>query len=176
LVVRPDSGDPKTTLLKILDTFETLLGKDVININSKGYKVLPPYLRIIWGDGINRRSFKEILGAVLNAGWSASNLAFGSGGGLLMDFNRDTQRFAFKCSYAIVGGKAVNVSKDPITDPGKRSKEGRLDLIKVNDQYVTVALDENVDQHPNSVLVTYFEQGNITYHTTLAECRQRMAI
>ena len=42
--------------------------------------------------------------------------------------DRDTQKCAFKCCYAEVQGKGVNVYKDPITDKGKVSKKGRLTL------------------------------------------------
>lgn len=176
LVVRPDSGDQVPTLLKILNIFEENLPVGEITTNTKGYKVLPSYFRLIWGDGINRRSMKVILQALINVGWSVSNIAFGSGGGLLMDVDRDTQKFAFKCSYAIINGEAVQVSKDPITDPGKRSKEGRLDLIKLPDgSYKTVMLTDDVVEHFDSVFVTYFDRGNITYHQTGAEVRARMA-
>lgn len=176
LVVRPDSGDPCETLARVLGIFERSLPAGEVTLNSKGYKVLPSYFRLIWGDGINRRSMHDILRFVTGLGWSASNVAFGSGGGLLMDFNRDTQKFAFKCSYAVLDGKAVSVSKDPVTDAGKRSKEGRLDLIKEGDTYRTVALDEGVDAHPLTALVTVFDNGDITYHNTLAAVRARMAI
>ena len=176
LVVRPDSGDPVDVLTEIFDTFETCLPYGEITVNKKGYKVLPAYFRLIWGDGINRRSMKTILKAVTDLGWSASNLAFGSGGGLLMDFNRDTQKFAFKLSAAIVGGQMRKVSKNPLTDPGKRSKEGRLDLIRTSEGYRTIVLADDVDTHPDSVLVTYYDMGDITYHTTLKEIRERTSI
>lgn len=176
LVIRPDSGEPTVVLKEVFTIFEELLPEGEITVNSKGYKMLPPYFRIIWGDGINRRSMREILKTVTNWGWSASNITFGSGGGLLMDFNRDTQKHVFKCCAAIVGGEMRSVSKDPITDPGKRSKEGRLDLIRTEDGFKTVALPDGMEEHPDSVLVTYFDQGDITYHTTLAECRERMAL
>lgn len=176
LVVRPDSGDPVETLLKIFNIFYTELGQNEISVNTKGYMVLPSYFRIIWGDGINRRSMKTILKAVTDAGWSASNIAFGSGGGLLMDFNRDTQKYAFKCCAAIVGGKLRSVSKNPVTDPGKRSKEGRLDLVWGAAGYLTVTLPDGVDEHRSSVMVTYYKNGEITYNTTLAEVRARMAV
>ena len=175
LVVRPDSGDPIEVLLKVFSIFEECLPEGEITINTKGFKVLPACLRLIWGDGINRRSMKTILKAITDAKWSASNLAFGSGGGLLMDFNRDTQKWAFKLSYAIVDGVPRKVSKDPITDPGKRSKEGHLDLIVTDKGVETIVLPDNVDHHPNSVMVTYYE-GDITFHTTFAACRSRMSI
>lgn len=176
LVVRPDSGEPIPTLLEILTIFEQNLPEGEITVNTKGYKVLPQYFRLIWGDGINRRSMKTILQAIVDAGWSVSNLAFGSGGGLLMDFNRDTQKYAFKCSFAILSGRAVRVSKDPITDHGKKSKEGRLDLIKVDGNFLTIVLDDGVCQHPDTEFVMYYDMGDITYHTTVDEIRARMAL
>jgi len=176
LVERPDSGDPIEVLLRILGIMEDRLPKGEITVNSKGFKVLPACLRLIWGDGINRRSMKTILKAITDAGWSASNLAFGSGGGLLMDFNRDTQKWAFKLCYAIVDGTPRKVSKDPITDPGKRSKEGHLDLIVTPNGVETVTIPDNVAAHHNSVMVTYYDGGDITFHTDMTACRTRMAI
>ena len=44
LVVRPDSGDPPTVVVKVLDILGSKFG---FKTNSKGYKVLPDYLRII---------------------------------------------------------------------------------------------------------------------------------
>jgi len=41
-------------------------------------------------------------------GWSADNIAFGSGGALLQRVHRDTQKCAFKCCYAIINGKGVS--------------------------------------------------------------------
>ena len=67
---------------------------------------------------------ENILNHLKDNGWSADNIAFGSGGGLLQKLNRDTQKCAFKCSLAIVDGEEVFVHKDPVTDPGKKSKQG----------------------------------------------------
>lgn len=177
LVVRPDSGKPSEVLPKILELFEQNLPAGSIALNSKGYKVLPPYLRLIWGDGINRRSMKDILQLVVDLGWSVSNIALGSGGGLLQDVNRDTQKFAFKCSFAEAKGVSIDVLKDPITDPGKKSKAGRLDTIKLpNGEIKTVTIGVNEECHPLSIMNTVFEMGDITYHTTFTECRDRMAL
>ena len=52
----------------------------------------------------------------------ASNIAFGMGGALLQQVNRDTQRFAYKASEVTVDGKRIPICKDPVTDPGKASK------------------------------------------------------
>lgn len=87
---------------------------------STGHKLLPSCIRVIQGDGIDIRSLDTILTAMQEGGWAADNLAFGSGGALLQKLHRDTQKCAFKCSYALVNGQGMDVVKDPITDPGKR--------------------------------------------------------
>ena len=59
------------------------------------------------GDGISYESLGSILENMKTHKWSADNLAFGSGGALLQRINRDTQKCAFKCSYAVINGKGV---------------------------------------------------------------------
>ena len=44
LVIRPDSGDPPTVVVKVLEILGSKFGT---TINSKGYKILPDYLRVI---------------------------------------------------------------------------------------------------------------------------------
>merc|ERR1712196_306599 len=90
-------------------------------------------------------------------GWAADNLAFGSGGALLQKLHRDTLKCAFKCSYTKVNGKEVEVFKDPITDPGKKSKKGRLTLEKQGDKFVTVR--EGKGSPRNDCLVEVFRDG-----------------
>jgi nicotinamide phosphoribosyltransferase len=86
LVIRPDSGKPEEVLVKILTLLEE---KFPISTTETGHKLLPPYLRIIQGDGIELKTLRGILEAVTGAGWAAENLVFGSGGGLLQKVNRD---------------------------------------------------------------------------------------
>ena len=126
LVIRPDSGDAPVVMVKLLDILWEKFGGE---INAKGFKVLDPHVRLIWGDGINRHSLKIILRAVMDAGYSVDNCAFGMGGALLQIVNRDTQKFATKCSDVVVNGEHRDVFKDPIDDHGKASKRGRLELI-----------------------------------------------
>ena len=104
LVVRPDSGDPLEVDLKLLELLGDKFG---YSVNEKGYKVLDPHVRIIQGDGIDIVMLENILRHLKDNGWSADNIAFGSGGGLLQKLNRDTQKCAFKCSLAIVDGEEV---------------------------------------------------------------------
>lgn len=175
-VIRPDSGDPLEVLPNV---FEILNGtiRNEITVNSKGYRVLPPWLRVIQGDGIDIKSMEAILKKLVELKWSTTNIAFGSGGGLLQKWNRDTQKWAFKCCAAQVDGQWLDVRKDPITDSGKRSKAGRLDLIKTANGYETVTLAEGQKAHPDSVMQTVYETlGRPTRASTFEECRARMAL
>ncbi len=122
-VIRPDSGEPVPVLTKILFLMEE--NKVGFKVNSKGFKVFDKY-RIIWGDGITPKQILVILNFVISQGYSAENIAFGSGGDLMQNLNRDTCKFAIKCSAAKINGDYVDVFKDPITDHGKKSKAGVL--------------------------------------------------
>lgn len=135
VVVRPDSGDPATVVLKCLQILETKFGSTV---NEKGYRVLNN-VRVIQGDGINHESIQAILDAVLGDGFSADNVAFGQGGALLQAVDRDTMKFAMKCSAIFKGGKMIEVFKDPITDAGKASKKGVLELVEIDGEYKTIS-------------------------------------
>lgn len=122
-VIRPDSGEPLLTLTLILNIMENNNVK--YTVNSNGFKVFDKY-RLIWGDGITPQTVEKILDLVINSGYSAENIAFGSGGDLMQNVNRDTCKFAIKCSAAKVNGVWRDVFKDPITDKGKASKRGRF--------------------------------------------------
>eukprot|EP01135_Chromosphaera_perkinsii_P008613 Nk52_evm55s1401 gene=Nk52_evmTU55s1401 len=178
LVVRPDSGDPATVVLKVLGILGDAFG---YTVNSQGFKVLPSYVRVIQGDGIHIGSLKDILEKMMEAEWSADNVGYGSGGALLQRHTRDTCKFAMKCSFCIVDGKPVNVFKDPITDPGKKSKKGRLSLQKGKDIYgkpcfVTVEETPAGASSADDEMVTVFENGKLLVDYSFADIRKRAAL
>lgn len=144
LVIRPDSGDPATVVLKILEILEAKFGT---SMNTKGYKVLPPYLRLIQGDGVNLKSIEEILLAMLCRGYSASNIAFGMGGALLQKCDRDTFKFAMKACEIQIDGVWMDVYKDPITDSGKSSKRGRQRVFYDRDGKIVSARDDGSEDN-----------------------------
>lgn len=164
LVIRPDSGDPVMTLLEI---FNILFDKFGFITNAKGYKVLPPQVRVIQGDGVNYTEIGNIYKALKDNGISAENLVLGMGGALLQKVDRDTQKFALKCSSAIVNGQEVRVEKSPtemdadgnITPSFKKSKGGRLKLVKIDGKFKTV----NEDDEPGAedLLQTVFDNGEL---------------
>jgi len=172
LVVRPDSGDPIDVVPKVLDILSQKFG---YTTNEKGYKVLDPHVRMIQGDGIDAESLGRILEAVKVAGYSTDNIAFGSGGGLLQKLNRDTQRFAFKCSAVNVKGEWRDVFKRPATDAGKNSKAGRLELYRYPDGTYETSVEDLFAMRgkAESVLETVFENGELLVDHTFDEVRAR---
>lgn len=164
LVVRPDSGDA----VKVpCDLVKILADRFGYTVNSKGFKVING-VRVIQGDGIDANDVETILETLAFDGYSAENINFGMGGALLQKGkNRDTHKFAFKCSWAIVDGKEVEVFKQPVTDKVKVSKKGRLSLIKDREgyEYTTVA------ETANDLLKTVYENGEIVTTYTFEEVR-----
>jgi len=106
-------------------------------------------------------------------------LAYGMGGALLQQQNRDTQRMAIKASAINRHGVWMDVHKDPKTDPGKASKAGRFSLVDRSvdgrGDFVTVAEPGGNDSYGN-VLETVFLDGELkreqTYEQVWALCRE----
>lgn len=187
LVVRPDSGDPVQTLKAIFATLWENFGAE---INDKGFKVLHPNIRVIQGDGVNYESIKDILNMLVEEKYSVENIAFGVGGALLQKVDRDTQKFAFKCSSIVINGQEVDVRKNPIeiNEKGervtsfKKSKAGRLKLIQ--DDSFDGSGNDSPNYHTNEsstdevgdCLVTVFENGYLLRDWTFDEIRQRASI
>ena len=166
LVIRPDSGDPSEVNVRALKILERKVG---CRVNAKGYKVLPKAFRLIQGDGNDdEEAIDRVLRAITSHGFSTSNIAFGMGGGLLQRVHRDTQKIAFKLCEATVDGRTVPVAKNPVTDSGKTSKAGNLDLVLVEGRYQTVP-----GPRPDSALVTVFENGEIRKRWSFDEVRAR---
>ena len=99
------------------------------------------------------------------------------GGALLQKVDRDTQKFAFKCSYAEINGKGIDVQKHPLEIDGrgkmiksfKTSKAGKLKLIQTNEGYKTVRQNEAPDY--DDQLITVFENGKLYNETTFENVR-----
>lgn len=157
-VTRPDSmtKEHKTpeelTLWIVQRLWDTYGGTE----NSKGYKTLDSHVRVLWGDGIDKAGINKILFTLKRAGFSAENMVFGMGGGLLQKINRDTQRFAFKCAAQKRDGMWHDISKDPL-DGSKVSKAGRMKLVIKDGEYVTVPEHEEGED----IMETVFEDGEI---------------
>ncbi len=181
-VFRPDSGDAIKTPVQVIIELEKVFGTTT---NTKGYKVLNN-VRCIQGDGIVPAQVTEILDELMALGYSASNISFGMGGGLLQKNNRDTHKFALKCSAVRINGVWEDVYKDPAvydedwnkleTKSFKASKRGRLELVynSDTDEYQTVRVEQIPDLKGNwkPMLETVFEDGYMVRDMTFKEVRQ----
>jgi nicotinamide phosphoribosyltransferase len=176
LVVRPDSGDPETVPVEVI---EILMDKFGFTVNSKGFKVLPPYIRLIQGDGINEHSLPKIIDNMIAKKFSIDNIAFGMGGGLLQAWNRDTLKYAMKASARCdTNGVWHDVFKDPISDHGKLSKKGRLGLILGAGLGTStiMTVPKHVADQKGNMLRKVYRDGELLVEDTFAQVRERAAL
>jgi nicotinamide phosphoribosyltransferase len=99
------------------------------------------------------------------------NWSFGMGGALLQQINRDTLRFALKCSAIDIDGQWHDVYKQPVTDPGKDSRAGRFVLLKEGQDFVTLKVDGAAPARVDDQLETVLENGVLRRDQTLEEIR-----
>lgn len=104
-------------------------------------------------------------------GYAACNLVIGVGG-ILRNHSRDTMGFAIKATYVEVNGEPQEIEKDPVTDPGKKSRKGllRLDRNDAGEWYTTDCV--SLEQESGGELVPVFRDGQIIRRYTLNEIRQ----
>lgn len=189
-VFRPDSCDPVQMPVQTVVELAKVFG---YTKNSKGYKVLKN-VRVLQGDGIVAEQVEEILYALLELGFSASNIAFGMGGGLLQKNDRDTQKFSMKCCAVEVDGKWIDVYKDPSVydkkwnkidvESFKKSKAGRLELM-FNTQtgaYATMTHDV-ANEYKGAIafgwtkaLETVYENGYLVRDMTMQQVRENAGV
>ncbi len=170
LVIRPDSGDPAKVVREALERLAVKFGTST---NSKGYKMLPDYVRLIQGDGINPQSLGKILDTIMEAGFSAENVTFGMGGGLLQQVTRDTMSWAMKASAIQINGEWIDIFKDPITSRAKRSKKGRLALIKNDDGTLQTVKESSLANAADNLLRDVFVDGQLLVDDSLTTIRER---
>ena len=180
LVVRPDSGDPQTMVMKVLNGLGNAFG---YTMNAQGYKVLNDHVRVIQGDGVDNTAIEAIVTKMAMDGWSIENIAFGSGGGLLQKMDRDTQKFAFKCSAICVNGVWRDVYKQPEGEgEWKQSKKGQMGLFQTvsNGHYQTLRTEKHflhtAELRTENLLKTVYLNGVIIKDQTLTEIRERANI
>lgn len=178
VVFRPDSGDMFELVPKILEMQQAAYGYTTTRTGHKSTK----YVGIIWGDGVDHSSIRQLLGNLLILGYAADCVIFGSGGALLQKVNRDTYKFAQKASAISIAGKWEGIAKDPITDPGKKSLTGVLTLARWKQTGALTTYDFLAGGEINAASPLLEDVHQLVYHygalyneTTLEEVRQRCA-
>ena len=171
-VARPDSGILPDTVIELIQ----LLMKEEnfgFYINSKGYKVLPDCIRVIQGDGVDLTSIELILKKMEELKLSASNIAFGMGGGLLQKVNRDTYSFAMKLSAIKQDGENwIPTYKNPKNDNSKASKKGYFYVYKDEELYYS---NTNIEDKEN-LLKTIYRNGKLVKEYHLDEIKKAVEV
>jgi nicotinamide phosphoribosyltransferase len=172
MLLRPDSGEPDQVVLQALQAGEKVAGVD---INKKGFKVVRG-LSVIQGDGVNYTSIRKIIHTFLAAGYSAANVGFGMGGGLLQKVNRDTMSFATKLSYMRTTQGSRDIMKKPKSDPSKVSLPGILKVKKINGVPTVFASTED-DHDTENLFQTVWDNGPVASHQwpTFDQIRENVA-
>ena len=187
MLVRGDSGVcvdvVTTTVFKLWDIFGG-------TVNSKGYKVLDPHIKAIYGDAITVERAEKIYKILMDHGFAANCVSLGVGSfsmhcieedGALNPFTRDTFGVAIKACYAEINNKSYNIFKDPKTDREsgdnmKKSHKGccRVTLDEATNELVcTDGLTWN-ESMVNNLMVPIFRDGVLLKEYTLDEIRQTL--
>lgn len=175
LVMRPDSGNPETMPIEILEILSDKFGT---SLNEKGMRVLPSFIGVIQGDGVNEGSIRNIVVNLEKNNLSLENMVFGMGRELVHPpKGRDTYSFAMKGSaQQLADGTWEDLFKDPITDVGKRSLRGRVTTFKCKQSGKIMAerveLAE-VNHFLEDMMVDVYKDGVIMNLSTFDEVRER---
>lgn len=183
MLMRGDSGDcvevVTKTVFKLWDEFGG-------TVNSKGYKVLDPHVKAIYGDSITVQRCEQIYRILKENGFAASNVALGVGSfsfqcieedGILKPFTRDTFSSCIKATYCEINHKPYPIFKNPKDGGFKKSQKGccvvykdENDTLKYKDEFTWK--DACADE--NQLLVPVFRDGKLLIDQSLSEIRNRL--
>lgn len=137
LAIRGDSGNPVEIVTETVFKLWEIFGGTV---NSKGYKVLDPHVKALYGDSITPQRCEAVYKILMEHGFAINNVSLGVGSFSMqcletMDggektyapYTRDTFGIAVKATYAEdADGKPIMIFKNPKTDSGhfKKSQRG----------------------------------------------------
>ena len=183
MLMRGDSGEcvevVTQTVFKLWEEFGG-------TINSKGYKVLDPHVKAIYGDSITIQRCEEIYRILEENGFACSNVALGVGSfsmqcieedGILKPFTRDTFSSCIKATYCEITNEPYPIFKNPKDGGFKKSQKGCCVVAK-NEKGNYVYKDEftwkEACTNPDNELVTIFRDGVLLKEQTLKEIRERL--
>lgn len=184
MLMRGDSGDCVEVVTKtVFKLWEEFGG----TTNSKGYKVLDPHVKAIYGDSITVQRCEQIYKILMENGFACSNVALGVGSfsfqcieedGILKPFTRDTFSSCIKATYCEIDDKPFPIFKNPKDGGFKKSQKGCCVVIKGSDGkliYVDGRTWEKAhvsgkDAKAN-LLQPIFKDGQLIKEQSLAEIR-----
>lgn len=193
--IRGDSGDPVDIVTKTVFKLWDIFGGTV---NSKGYKVLNPHVKAIYGDSITPQRCEAVYDILEQNGFAVSNVTLGVGSFSMQcletiveepteyckiakkyyaPYTRDTFGIAVKATYAEdKNGAPIMIFKNPKTDSGsfKKSQRGCCRVCKTEDGYT---YEDNLtwaEAQDDNELQTVFKDGKVIRLFTLNEVRQNL--
>ena len=180
MLMRGDSGDCVEVVTKtVFKLWETFGG----TVNSKGYKVLDPHVKAIYGDSITIQRCEEIYKILMENGFACSNVALGVGSfsmqcveeeGILKPFTRDTFSSCIKATYCEIAGQPYPIFKNPKDGGFKKSQKGCC-VVKLDENGNYTYKDEytwaEAINDTENQLVTVFKDGKMVKEQSLAEIR-----
>lgn len=187
LLIRGDSGDCVEIVTQTVFELWAQFGGI---INSKGYKVLDPHIKALYGDSITIQRAEMIYEILERNGFAAQNVSLGVGSfsmhcieehNVLKPFTRDTFSSAIKATYCEIDGKPYHIFKDPKTDRTagnnfKKSQKGCCLVTKVDGEYQFMdGLDWDIASNdPANELRTIFKDGKMVIDERLSDIRNRL--
>lgn len=182
MLMRGDSGECTEVVTKtVFKLWEQFGG----TVNSKGYKVLDPHVKAIYGDSITVERAEKIYKILEENGFAASNVALGVGSfsmhciqekGQLKPFTRDTFGMAIKACYAEIDGKEYMIHKQPKEASFKKSHKGCCLVKEIEGKLVCE--DEHtyleVVNNPMNKMVCKFLDGKLVNEENLVDIRARL--
>lgn len=183
MLMRGDSGDCVEVVTKTVFKLWDIFGGTV---NSKGYKVLNPHVKAIYGDSITIQRCEEVYEILAKNGFACSNVSLGVGSfsmqcieedGILKPFTRDTFSSCIKATYCEINGEPYPIYKAPKEGGFKKSQKGCCVVRKdANGEYTYqdgYSFDEAVNAKDNQ-LVSIFKDGKLLREQSLKEIRERL--
>lgn len=181
MLMRGDSGDCVEVVTKtVFKLWEEFGG----TINSKGYKVLDPHVKAIYGDSITVQRCEQIYRILEENGFACSNVALGVGSfsfqcieedGILKPFTRDTFSSCIKATYCEIAGKPYPIFKDPKEGGFKKSQKGCCVVSEENGELrYRDELNWEKASSGGNLLQTVFKDGVLIKEQSLQEIRNRL--
>lgn len=185
MLMRGDSGDCVEVVTKtVFKLWEEFGG----TVNSKGYKVLDPHVKAIYGDSITVQRCEEIYKILMENGFACSNVALGVGSFSfqcieedeeLKPFTRDTFSSCIKATYCEIDGKPTPIFKNPKDGGFKKSQKGccrvytRCDGSIYYEDELTWKQVTDYEKRGN-MLIPVFKDGELLKEQSLKEVRDRL--